>query len=202
MNNKIRNSIVFLLLRTPVYVLLVILYFNMIKCYLNNLKFFPEKINNSISWIIIVVFIGVLAYLIYISYSYYKNRISEGTITSKNFCVIYKNDEDIEMNFLNSYIFPIIAGFQEINFIWVIFYEILIYIIISKNINKYYRLFISIFFTEYIAYENENGNEYKFFSREKEETIKQYLDNNKKIPLKNVDFSLDSLGKNILIFKK
>ena len=129
MNNKIRNFIVFLLLRTPVYVLLVILYFNMIKCYLNNLKFFPEKINNSISWIIIVVFIGVLTYLIYISYSYYKNRISEGTITSKNFCVIYKNDEDIEMNFLNSYIFPIIAGFQEINFIWVIFLKILISII-------------------------------------------------------------------------
>ena len=199
MNNKIRNFIVFLLLRTPIYILLVILYFNTIK---THLKYFSEKINNNISWVILILFIGILVYLIYISYSYYKNRILDVTTTLKKFYTIYKNDEDIEMNFLNSYIFPIIAGFQEINFIWVIFYEILIYVIISKNINKYYRLFISIFFTEYIAYENENGNECKFFSREKEEIIKEYLENKKEIPLKNVDFSLDSLGRNIFIFKK
>ncbi|MCI7343413.1 MAG: hypothetical protein MSH33_05655 [Fusobacterium necrophorum] len=200
MNNKIRNFIVFLLLRTPIYILLIVSYFTCIQKYLEEFKFFPQKINSTICLVFLIFVIATLVFIISISFSYYENRISEGTITLKRFDTIYKNDEDIEMGFLNSYIFPIIAGFQGMNFLWIIFYETFIFLIISKNINKYYRLFISLFFTEYVAYENDK--KITFFSREKEEKIKKYLNDGEEIPLKNVDFSLDSLGKNIFIYKK
>lgn len=196
-----RNIIIFFLLRTPVYILLIVSYFTTIQQYLEKFKIFnEEKINSNLCFGFLIFIIIILVIVIRSSFSYYKNRISEGTITLKRFNIIHKNDEDIEMSFLNSYIFPIVAGFQGMNFLWIIFYEAFIFIIISKNINKYYRLFISLFFTEYIAYENDK--KIIFFSREKEEKIKEYLDDKKEIPLKNVDFSLDSLGKNILIFKK
>ena len=78
--------------------------------------------------------------------------------------------------------------------------------IFLKNANKYYKLLISLIYTEYIGKDFETGEEITFFSSEKEDIIKKYITHgvsNKNIKLRNVSFSNDdSLAKNILIFKE
>ena len=148
----------------------------------------------------------ILIILLFLIIKLFKIKISKGQIITKKFLVIQKNDTDIEFNFISSYIIPLIAGFQDVKIIILIGYEFFIYLIFLKNANKYYKLLISLIYTEYIGKDFETGEEITFFSSEKEDIIKKYITHgvsNKNIKLRNVSFSNDdSLAKNILIFKE
>ena len=78
--------------------------------------------------------------------------------------------------------------------------------IFLKNTDKYYKLLVSLIYTEYVGKDFETGEEITFFSSEKEDTIKKYMTygiGNKEMKLNNVSFSNDDpLTKNILIFKE
>jgi hypothetical protein len=137
---------------------------------------------------------------------WFKKKILEGQKITKKFLVIQKSDTDIEFNFISSYIIPLIAGFQDVKIIILIGYEFFIYLIFLKNTDKYYKLLVSLIYTEYVGKDFETGEEITFFSSEKEDTIKKYMTygiGNKEMKLNNVSFSNDDpLTKNILIFKE
>lgn len=196
-----KKIIPFIILRAPVYILSILSYYN------NGKIKFLESIQErySIKFFPYVLLI-ILIILLFLIIKLFKIKISKGQIITKKFLVIQKNDTDIEFNFISSYIIPLIAGFQDVKIIILIGYEFFIYLIFLKNANKYYKLLISLIYTEYIGKDFETGEEITFFSSEKEDIIKKYITHgvsNKNIKLRNVSFSNDdSLAKNILIFKE
>ena len=74
-----------------------------------------------------------------------------------------------------SYIIPLIAGFQDASFLFLLLYELFIFVLLTRNVNKYYRLLISLIYTEYIGIEDNSEKEVVFFSSEKENIIKSIL---------------------------
>ena len=191
----------FIILRSPVYILSVLSYYNngkitFLECIQKkySIKYFPY---------ILLIFLIILLFMIV---KWFKKKILEGQKITKKFLVIQKSDTDIEFNFISSYIIPLIAGFQDVKIIILIGYEFFIYLIFLKNTDKYYTLLVSLIYTEYVGKDFETGEEITFFSSEKEDTIKKYMTygiGNKEMKLNNVSFSNDDpLTKNILIFKE
>lgn len=196
-----KKIILFLMLRTPIYILSIISY------YANNDFDMSKYIKNPILnkyFLYILLFTLIVTFLIFCFLL--KSKISKSEVIEKKFLSIQKSDNyESQFDFMASYIIPLIAGFQDASFLFLLLYELFIFVLLTRNVNKYYRLLISLIYTEYIGIEDNSEKEVVFFSSEKENIIKKYITHSisdKKIKLKNINFSNSPLSKNILVFKE
>ena len=125
----------FIILRSPVYILSVLSYYN------NGKITFLECIQKkySIRYFPYILLI-ILIILLFIIVKWFKKKILEGQKITKKFLVIQKSDTDIEFDFISSYNIPLIAGFQDVKIIILIGYEFFIYLIFFYIIFKIFNI--------------------------------------------------------------
>ena len=167
---------IFLLSRSPVYFLSFISYreflFNLPKIYkiLNDriIKVYLEKY-----FFDVVGFISLILFIILFKV-FTSNKIKNSTTTQEKIISIKKIGLESQIDYLATFLLPLIAGFQKVNLFWIIFYEIFIFIIIRKNMNQYLIKVYSILFKEYVA-TLENNVKVIIFSNKEEEEIKEQI---------------------------
>lgn len=137
----------------------------------------------------------IVMYIIFLFFT--KNRIKNSVTKQEKIISIKKIGIESQLEYLTSFLLPLIAGFQKVNFIWIVVYEAFIFIIVLKNINGYYRKIYSMFYKEYIV-TLENDIEIFVFSKKKENEIKKQI--GKDTLLNSVNIHDEILGDKIFFY--
>lgn len=199
MKNYFFEFWIFILSRSIVYLLSFISYkeflFDIFKIY-NILKKGLIEIYLKKYYIDIITFL-VLIIIPFIFYKFIKNKIKNSSTKQEKIIYIKKVGIDSQLDYLATFLLPLIAGFQKINFTWIIFYEIFIFVIVIKDVNSYYKKIFSIFYKEYNI-TLENGNEICVFSKEKEIKLRNQI--GKDTLLKSVNIYNEILGDRIYFY--
>ena len=195
---KLKNWIfeiwIFILSRSVIYLLSFISYrgflFKPYKIYQilrkGNLDIYLKKYYLDVITLSVLIIMPILFII------FTKNRIRNSIAKQEKIITIKKIGIETQLEYLNTFLLPLIAGFQKVNFIWIVLYEIFIFIIILKNINGYYKKIYSMLYKEYVV-TLENNIEILIFSKKKEKEIKKQI--GKEILLNSVNIYDEKLIK-------
>lgn len=141
--------------------------------------------------------IFILFIILIISKIFINNSIKNARIINYRIVDIKINNIDRQLSYIGTFVLPLLASFQKIEILWLVFYEMFVFFIISKNIESYYRMIFSFLFTEYIA-TLESGNEILIYTNKLKTISTTKLPN--QFNLKGVNISNDSLGEYIFVY--
>lgn len=201
MKDKIYKSWVFLLSRSIVYIFSFFSYNDN----LLNIKKWIEIFNKKELSIYlklyknkIVIFVLLLMLLVS-GIKLIKNKIKSARKDQINIIKIRFNSIDRQLSYIGTFVLPLIASFQKIDILWLIFYEAFIFFIISKNIEDYYKMIYAFGFKEYVI-TLDSGDEIIIFSNILSNISIDELP--KKINISCINISNENLSEYIYLYTK
>lgn len=200
---KLYKILVFLMSRSPIYILSYFSY-----CYdekQKNMKIIQKIIiwkEKIFSWNIniikgkFIVFI-VIVLLLFGGIIFLHNKVKGAKIEKLEIEKIDILAIDRQLSYIGTFVLPLIAAFQKVSILWMLFYEFLIFLIISKNMDDYYKLIYGFLYKQYLV--TIAGNiKIVVFSNELKQISKLELPKN--ILFKAVDISEDKTGEYIYFY--
>ena len=199
--NRLYNIMIFIMFRSIVYLLILLLVIqNKIETLFNLLIIgdFKNVCINMIKNYKILTLILIVLVIVYCSNKHILNKIKGSRSFIKKIVSIKKEEPNNLIMYLSSYILPIIGSLGNLNILWIIVYEVFLLKFFLKNINFHYRLLLSFMYSEYLIV-TEDGNEYYMYTKTKK--LKDKIIN-KKNEFGILNFAVNDIEENFLWYEE
>lgn len=195
--NKFLKFINFIFFRGTVYILSFISYnsnlFNVLKLkkiivsgkiniYLNKYK------------IELIIFLTLICFII-LGYIFLRKKIKEAREELIEIKIIKKEEPSNLVMYVGTYLLPMLAAFYKLSFVWMLIYEVFIFVIYCRHVNFHYKILMGFLYNGYYVSLKTEEN-FLLYSNKPVNEIKKLID--EKTTVKLVRFGDDFYEQDIL----
>lgn len=148
--------------------------------------------------LMVIFLIGIFGTL------YIQSELKNGRDIKLKIKTIERDIPNNQIMYIGTYLLPLISSFYKLDLIWIVVYELFIYIIYLKNINFHYMVLLGFMYRGYkitaISELNEECIEYNLYTNKNHEDLKVLLE--EMVIMKELNFENEFISKKIIYLEK